>query len=130
MIDLKNVRLPEDIFFPFWCHFHVLIRKMWALAVSHLTVTLRMISTVTIKDHSLLSVLYMCDSFFNRYVTPWMKNSNFLELSAIGTVTSACLIFGHGSTDLRLYTSTKLKMVKYRFYSLKHKKQNLYLNNI
>ncbi len=35
---------------------------------------------VTIKDHSLLSVLYMYDSFFNRYVTPWMKNSSVMLL--------------------------------------------------
>jgi hypothetical protein len=31
---------------------------------------------------------------------------------------------GYGSTDLRLYTSTKPKMVNYWFYSLLHKKQN------
>jgi hypothetical protein len=37
---------------------------------------------------------------------------------------------GYGSTDLRLYTSTQLKIVNYWFYSLKHKKQNLYLNKI
>ncbi len=37
---------------------------------------------------------------------------------------------GYGLTDLRLYTSTKLKIVNYWFYSLKLKKQNLYLNNI
>ncbi len=41
-----------------------------------------------------------------------------------------CCCSGYGSTDLRLYTSTKLKIVNYRFYSLMHKKQNLYLNNI
>jgi hypothetical protein len=29
---------------------------------------------------------------------------------------------GYGSKDLRLYTSTKLKMVNYWFYPLKHKK--------
>ncbi len=38
--------------------------------------------------------------------------------------------FSYGSTDLRLYTSTKLKIVNYWFYSLKHKKQNLSLYNI
>jgi hypothetical protein len=37
---------------------------------------------------------------------------------------------GYGSTDLRLYTSTKLKIVNYWLYSLMHKNQNLYLNNI
>jgi uncharacterized membrane protein len=37
---------------------------------------------------------------------------------------------GYGSTDLRLYTSTKQKIVNYWFYSLMHKKQNLCLNNI
>ncbi len=36
---------------------------------------------VTIKDHSLLSVLYMYDSFFNWYVTPWMKNSSVMLLT-------------------------------------------------
>jgi hypothetical protein len=44
--DLENVGLPEHILFPFRCHFHVLIRKMCALAVSHLSVILRMISNI------------------------------------------------------------------------------------
>jgi hypothetical protein len=39
-------------------------------------------------------------------------------------------IKGYGSTDLRLYISTKQKIVNYWLYSLMHKKQNLYLNNI
>jgi hypothetical protein len=39
-------------------------------------------------------------------------------------------IKGHGSTDLRLDTSTKLKMVNYWWYRPHHKKQHLYLNNI
>ncbi len=38
--------------------------------------------------------------------------------------------WGYGSTDLRLDTSTKLKMVNYWWYWLHHKKKNLYLNNI
>ncbi len=37
---------------------------------------------------------------------------------------------GYSSTDLRLYTSTKQRIVHYLFYSLMHKEQNLYLNNI
>ncbi len=37
---------------------------------------------------------------------------------------------GYGSTDLRLDTSTKLKMVTCWWYWHHHKKQNLYLNNI
>ncbi len=37
---------------------------------------------------------------------------------------------GDGSTDLQLDTSTKLKMVSYWWYRPKHKKKNLYLNNI
>jgi hypothetical protein len=37
---------------------------------------------------------------------------------------------GYGSTDLRLYTSTKQKIANYWLYSVMHKKQNLYLNNI
>jgi hypothetical protein len=85
---------------------------MRALAVSHLTVILRMISTVTIADHSLLSKLYMYDSFLNRYVIPWMKNSRvgvtywmiaviFFQLSAIGILTSTCLIYRQVSIDHR-----------------------------
>jgi hypothetical protein len=45
------------------------------------------------------------------YVTPWMKNPSvmllngdcrhFLELSAIGTVTSACMIYQQVSIDQR-----------------------------
>jgi hypothetical protein len=37
---------------------------------------------------------------------------------------------GDGSTDLRLYTSTKLKIVNYLLYSPMHKEQKLYWNNI
>ncbi len=44
VIDLKNLGLPEHIFIPFWCHFHVLIIKKHAVVVSHLTVTLQMMS--------------------------------------------------------------------------------------
>ncbi len=48
------------------------------------------------------------------------------ETNSFGSTT----LDGYGSTDLRLYTSTKLKIVNYWFYSLKHKKQNVYLNII
>ncbi len=44
MLDQKNVGLLEHIFILFCCHFQVLIRKMCALVVSNLTITLRMIS--------------------------------------------------------------------------------------
>jgi hypothetical protein len=44
MKDQKNLGLPEHICIAFWCHFHVLICKKLALLVSHLTVTLRMMS--------------------------------------------------------------------------------------
>ncbi len=44
MIDLKNLGLPEPIFIPFSCHFHVLIIKKHGVVVSHLTVTLQMMS--------------------------------------------------------------------------------------
>jgi hypothetical protein len=40
------------------------------------------------------------------------------------------LVFSYGSTDLQLYTSTKLKIVNYWLYSHMHRKQNLYLNNV
>jgi hypothetical protein len=44
MKDQKNLGLPEHIFTAFWCHFHVIICKKQALLVSHLTVTLQMMS--------------------------------------------------------------------------------------
>jgi hypothetical protein len=37
---------------------------------------------------------------------------------------------GGGSTDLRLFISTKLTIVNYWLYSLMYNKQNYYLNNI
>jgi hypothetical protein len=79
MIDLKNVGLPDHIFIPFWCRFYVLIQKICALAVSHLTVTLQMISNNR-RSFSSISV-YMYDSFLNRYVTPWNKNSGVTLLT-------------------------------------------------
>ncbi len=36
---------------------------------------------VTITDKCLLTVLYMYDSLFNSYVTPWMKNSSVMLLT-------------------------------------------------
>ncbi len=39
-------------------------------------------------------------------------------------------LLGYGSTDLRLETSTKLKMVNYQWYRPHNKKQNLFLNNL
>ncbi len=36
---------------------------------------------VTTADHSLLSVLYLYDSFFSRYVTPQMKNLSVMLLA-------------------------------------------------
>jgi hypothetical protein len=44
MKDQKNLGLPEHIFIAFLCHFHVIICKQQALSVSHLIVTLRMMS--------------------------------------------------------------------------------------
>jgi hypothetical protein len=45
-----------------------------------------------------------------------------------GSVHKRAIVYG--STDLRLYTSAKLKIVNYWLYSLMHNKQNLYVNNI
>ncbi len=44
VIDLKNLKLTEHIFIPFWCYFHVLIIKKHSVAVFHLAVTLQMMS--------------------------------------------------------------------------------------
>jgi hypothetical protein len=64
MKDQKNLELPEHIFIAFGCHFHVLNCKKQAVSVSHLTVTLRMMSK-NLRSVS-PSVLYMYDRFFNR----------------------------------------------------------------
>jgi hypothetical protein len=66
-------------FIPFWYHFHVLFRKLCALAVSHSTVTLRLISN-NHRSFSYISAVHMW-SFFNGYVTPWMKNSSLMLLT-------------------------------------------------
>ncbi len=80
MIDLKNVELAEHIFSPFLCHFHVLIQKMPALAVSHLTVTLRMMSNNQRSFSSIgavhvkliQQVCYSLDEELKHDVTYWM----------------------------------------------------------
>ncbi len=82
---------------------------MCALAVSHLTVTLRMISNNRRSFSSIGAVHVQYDSFFNRYVTPWMKNSSvmlltgwlppFLRTFVIGTVTATYLIYWQVSID-------------------------------
>jgi hypothetical protein len=51
VIELKNAGLPEHIFIPFWCHFHVFIAKQHALALSYLTANHKWWMTAT--DHSL-----------------------------------------------------------------------------
>ncbi len=79
MLDLKNVGLLEHIFIPFWRHFHVLIPKMRALAVSHLTITLQMISNNRRSFSSIDAV--DVNSFFNMYVTPLMKNLSMMLLT-------------------------------------------------
>jgi hypothetical protein len=66
---------------------------------------------VTIEDHSLLSVLYMHDSSSIGMLLPgWRTQAwcyllddclHFLELSAIRTVTYACLIYPQVSIDHR-----------------------------
>jgi hypothetical protein len=44
VIDLKSLDLPEHIFNSFLRHFHALILKKYVFAVSHLTVTVRIIN--------------------------------------------------------------------------------------
>ncbi len=76
-----TVGLPEHIFIPFWFHFHVVIKKMHALTVSHLTVTLRVISKNRRSFSSFSAVHVMYDYFFQRYVTPWITNSGVMLLT-------------------------------------------------
>ncbi len=48
----RELRIAGAYFYAFWCHFHVIIcKKKQALSVSHLTVTLRMMS----NNHRLVS---------------------------------------------------------------------------
>ncbi len=148
MIDLKNVGLPEHIFLPFWGNFYVLIWKMRALAVSHLTVTLRMIS------NNWRSLCYRCctcviHSSIGMLLPGWRTQvwcyllddcRHFVDLSAMGTVTSACLIYRqvsidhwwgsaavthHSQSDLRLLliicrVTVKLKTATACLFKLKH----------
>jgi hypothetical protein len=55
---------------------------------------------VTITDHSLLSVLYMYDLFFNRYVTPWMKNWSVMLIT--GSLHPFIFTFCHRHSNFRL----------------------------
>jgi hypothetical protein len=55
VLDLKNLRLPVHIYRYFRVSFHDLLKKKQAAAVSHLTVTLQMMSNrrsaPVINDH-------------------------------------------------------------------------------
>jgi hypothetical protein len=55
---------------------------------------------VTIQDQSLLSVLYTYDSFFNKYVTSWMKNSTLMLL--IGWLPPCFRTFFDRNSNFRL----------------------------
>ncbi len=94
---------------------------------------------VTTADHSLLSMLYLYNSFFSRYVTPKWRTwacsyllddfRNFFQLSAFVTVPLACVIYGqvrsdhlcwsmavthHSRSDLRLSLIIHRASVKWR----------------
>jgi hypothetical protein len=70
MKDQKNLGLLEHIFIAFRCHLHVLICKKQALSVSHLTVTLRMMSSNRRSVSSIsFEVIYSPDEEIDRDVT-------------------------------------------------------------
>jgi hypothetical protein len=76
----EECRVAGTYFFLFrWMPFSCINSKKHALAVYLWQLLCEW--EVTIEDHSLLSVLYMYDSFFYRYVTPWMKNSSVMLLT-------------------------------------------------
>ncbi len=89
MKDQKNLGLPEHIVFAFWCHFYVLICTKQALSVSHLTVTLLMMSNNRrsvssigfVHVRSILEeVSYSPDEEIDRDVTCRMIAAIFLSL--------------------------------------------------
>ncbi len=101
----EECRVAGAYFFPFWSHFYVLIGKMHDLAVSHLTVTLRMkiilcYRCCTCMIHSSIGMLLP-----GWRTRAWCYSSDdcrhFVDLSAMGTVTSACLIYRQMSIDHR-----------------------------
>jgi hypothetical protein len=74
--------------YSFLCHFHVLILKKQALAVSHFTITLQMMSNNRISFSSidvvhvqliLHKVCYPPDKEFKHDVTCWMTAAIFLN---------------------------------------------------
>jgi hypothetical protein len=89
MKDQKNLQsLPEHIFIAFWCHFTVLIVLKQALPVSHLTVTLWMMSNnrrsvssiVFVHVRSILQELsYSPDEEIDRDITCRMIGAIFLS---------------------------------------------------
>jgi hypothetical protein len=64
-------------------------------------------------------------TYYSRLVTYWFR-STFGKWGIRGIVRVSK---GYGSTDLRLFISTKLKIVNCLLYSLMQKNQNLHLNN-
>jgi hypothetical protein len=65
--------------YSFLCHFHVLILKKQALAVSHFTITLQMMSNNR-RSFSSVDVVHV-RLIFTRYVTLQIKNSNMMLLA-------------------------------------------------
>ncbi len=102
IVNEKNLGLPEHIFIAFWRHFHVLICKKQALLVSHLTVTLRMMSNN--PQIGLIHQFCTCtiDSLRGKLLPRWRNwlwrylqddCRHFLKSFAVGTVLSACFFY-------------------------------------
>jgi hypothetical protein len=119
MIDQKNMVLPKQIIDTFWLDSYFFIIKKPAFAVSHRTITLRMMSNNRSTAHP--TVLYMYDQFLNRYVTPQMKKLSVTLLagclifwggfSAIGTILSACFFSRQVSIDYRCWPAFLLLII-------------------
>ncbi len=83
-------------------------------------------------DHVTFFTFRLCDNFLLWHsVSKWTDclASQKVDVLSHCDIPTHCN-FGGGSTDLRLYTSTKLKNVNCWLYLPMHKKQNLYFNNM
>ncbi len=133
-MDMKSLWLPDHIL-TLRHHFYVLIfKKTWFYGFSFDRNSAKCEWWVTAADRSAWSVLYMYDWFFNRYITPiWppqvrcqllsADHCHYFKLSAIRTVSSACLIYWKVSIDHRWwYVAVTHPLQSYR-YCLKRNRQ-------
>jgi hypothetical protein len=109
-MDLKSLRLPEQIFNSLRHLFHALSLKKRGFVVFHSTLFLRLMNDSWRSISSIGPVHVTIDFLFGSTLSIWPTQAwrqllpdhcHYFKLSVIGTISVACLIFRQVSIDHR-----------------------------